>query len=52
LALAALVFDKLIAKGAGYGMFMGMVLILTLAATINVMLAAFVYEATKKYIHV
>jgi len=50
LGMAAVVLDLFIARGAGVGMFVGMVFILTLAAGVNVILASVVYEATTKYI--
>lgn len=50
LAVAAIVFDLFVASGAGMGMFLGMILILTIAAAANVVLAIVIYELTKKYI--
>lgn len=50
LAVAAIVYDILIAKGAGYGMFAGLLVILTIAAAANIVLASVVYETTKKHI--
>lgn len=50
LAVAAIVFDLFITSGAGFGMFLGMILVLTIAAAANVILAVVIYELTKKYI--
>lgn len=52
LAVAAAVVDLLVAKGAGLGMFMGMIIVLTIGAAINVILGSAIYMATKKYIQI
>lgn len=52
LAVAAVAYDRLIANGAGIGMFVGLIVTLTIAAAVNIILGAVLYEATKKAIKI